>query len=218
VRRILATLADLYPEARTALRHDGPFQLLVATILSAQCTDRKVNEVTPALFARFPRAEDLARADEDQIAELIRGLGLWRGKARNLRAAAQAIVAEHGGQVPRTREALMRLPGVGRKTANVILANAFGEPALAVDTHVFRVANRLGLASGRTPEEVEGQLTRRIPRALWARAHHWLIWHGRRVCLARNPRCGECALLALCPTGRRLRTGDAARPPRGRNG
>jgi endonuclease-3 len=200
---MLDVLAGLYPEARTALRHEGPFQLLVATILSAQCTDRRVNEITPGLFAAFPDPEAFVAAGEETVAEAIRGCGLWRTKARNITEACRILLERYSGEVPRRREELMALPGVGRKTANVVLANAFDVPALAVDTHVLRVANRLGLAAARTPDEVERQLVSRIPRRLWAPAHHWLIWHGRAVCTARRPRCSECALVEMCPTGRR---------------
>jgi endonuclease-3 len=203
VRRILETLASTYPEARTALDFRNPFELLLATVLSAQCTDRLVNQVTPALFAAYPDASALAAVEPVDVEPLIGRCGLYHTKARHLVAAARAIVAEHGGRVPATMPELLRLPGVGRKTANCVLANAFAVPGIAVDTHVFRVANRLGLASGRTPEQVEAQLQRRCPRARWADLHHQLIWHGRLVCHARGPRCPECPLRALCPEGRR---------------
>jgi endonuclease-3 len=204
VRRILDELARLYPDARTALTFETPFQLLVATVLSAQCTDRTVNRVTPELFRRWPRPEDYLGLDEATLGEAIRHCGLWRSKARNILATCRALCERHGGEVPRDLAALTALPGVGRKTANVVLANAFGVPALAVDTHVFRVAGRLGLARAATPEQAEAQLRRRIPRRLWAPAHHWLIWHGRLVCTARRPRCSACTLRPLCPTGRAL--------------
>ncbi len=197
-RRILAVLAETYPDARCALDYRNPYELLVAAILSAQSTDRLVNRITPALFARFPDPASLAAADPAEVERYIARCGLHRTKARNLVAACRLLVAEHGGEVPRSREALERLPGVGRKTANVVLSNAFGVPAIAVDTHVFRVANRLGLAQARTPLETERQLMRRIPRRLWSAAHHWLIHHGRRVCRARNPLCHLCPLRDLC--------------------
>ncbi|QIA26764.1 endonuclease III [Thermaerobacter sp. PB12/4term] len=209
IARIRATLARMYPQATTALHWSTPFELLVATILSAQTTDAAVNQVTPALFARCPTPEAMLELSEDELGAMIRTIGLWRNKARNLLAACRILVERHGGQVPRTREELMQLPGVGRKTANVVLSNAFGIPAIAVDTHVFRVARRLGLATGTTPERVEQELMEKFPEAEWSRAHHWLIWHGRRICHARNPRCPACALRPDCPEGR-ARGGDAA--------
>lgn len=212
VGRILDELARLYPDSRTALTFATPFQLLVATMLSAQCTDKTVNQVTPELFRRWPAAADYLDLDEATLGESIRHCGLWRSKARNIQATCQQLCARHGGEVPQDMAALVALPGVGRKTANVVLANAFGIPALAVDTHVFRVAGRLGLARARTPDQTEAQLRRRIPRRLWAPAHHWLIWHGRLVCVARQPRCSACTLQPLCPTGR------AALPARTRAG
>lgn len=202
VGRILDELARLYPDSRTALRFETPFQLLVATMLSAQCTDRTVNQVTPALFARWPRPADYLDLDEATLGEAIRHCGLWRSKARNILATCHALCERHDGEVPRELAALTALPGVGRKTANVVLSNAFGVPALAVDTHVQRVANRLGLARSRTPEQTEAQLRRRIPRRLWSQAHHWLIWHGRLVCVARRPRCSACTLQPSCLHGR----------------
>ncbi|MBX5465058.1 MAG: endonuclease III, partial [Clostridia bacterium] len=205
VRRILAKLAALYPEARTALRWSTPFELLVATMLSAQSTDAGVNRVTERLFARPHEPEDLCRMGAEALAEEIRQLGLYRSKARHVVETACILAERYGGRVPRTLEELTSLPGVGRKTANVVLANAFGLPAIAVDTHVFRVSHRLGLADGRTPEATERQLQERIPRRLWSAAHHWLILHGRRVCTARRPRCEACALLEECPAGRAMR-------------
>lgn len=198
VRRILAALARLYPEARCALAHRNSFELLVATILSAQSTDRLVNRITPRLFAACPTPADLCALSPEELEGYIKECGLYRTKARNILAACRALVEEHGGEVPAGREALERLPGVGRKTANVVLSNAFGVPAIAVDTHVFRVANRLGLAAAATPEETERQLMRRIPRRAWSITHHRLIQHGRLVCLARNPRCHACELRPYC--------------------
>lgn len=198
VGRILEALAAAYPDARCALVHDNPYQLLIATILSAQCTDKLVNRITPRLFERYPHPAGLAASDPAEIEPYIKECGLYKTKARNIVAACRALVAEHGGEVPGEREALERLPGVGRKTANVVLSNAFGVPALAVDTHVFRVANRLGLAAARDPEGTERQLLKRIPRRLWSPAHHWLIHHGRQVCAARNPRCHLCTLPPYC--------------------
>ena len=199
---VLDILAHMYPDARCALNFSTPFELLVATVLSAQCTDKRVNEVTARLFPRWNTPEDFASLDENELAEAIRDCGLYRTKSRNLIALSRRLLEEHGGQVPADREALERLPGVGRKTANVVLSNAFGQPAIAVDTHVFRVANRLGLVRAKTPWEAEQQLMETIPKELWSQAHHWLIHHGRALCHARRPRCGECPLLALCPYGR----------------
>ena len=202
VKKILAALAEAYPDAATALNFADPFQLLVATMLSAQCTDKTVNAVTPALFARCPTAADMAALPVEDLGALIQRCGLWRSKARHIHDACVILASEHHNEVPPDHDALVRLPGVGRKTANVVVSNAFAIPAIAVDTHVFRVANRLGLAAARTPEETERQLMRRIPRRDWSLAHHWLIWHGRRVCVARNPRCTACTLLPYCPAGR----------------
>lgn len=198
VARILRALAAAHPDARCGLRHRNAYELLVACVLSAQCSDATVNRVTPDLFARFPAPEAMAAAAPEEVEPYIARCGLHRTKARHLVAACRALVQEHGGAVPRDREALERLPGVGRKTAGVVLATAFGEPALPVDTHVFRVANRLGLVRARSPEEAEAQLMARIPRRLWISAHHWLIHHGRRYCHARRPRCGVCPLAGLC--------------------
>ena len=178
-----------------------PFQLVVATVLSAQCTDARVNLTTPALFARYPDAASLAEARQDEVEALVRSTGFFRNKARNLIGLGQALMARHSGHVPSDPAALGALPGVGQKTANVVLANAFGVPALAVDTHIFRVARRLGLSTATTPEKVEADLCRRFPREDWIGLHHQLIFHGRRVCDARRPECASCPLLDLCPTG-----------------
>lgn len=202
-RDILRILAQTYPEARIALDYKTTFQLLVAVILSAQCTDKRVNEVTKKLFAEASTPEALAAMDPADLEPKIRACGLGPSKARNIVATSRILMKEHGGQVPGTFESLIALPGVGRKTANVMLANAFGVPAIAVDTHVFRVANRLGLAKASTPEAVEEQLRKCIPQDLWAPAHHWLIHHGREICHARHPGCARCPLLALCPEGKR---------------
>jgi endonuclease-3 len=172
--------------------------LLVATILSAQCTDTRVNAVTPSLFASHPDAEAFASMTHPQLERAIKTCGLFRSKARNILAAARTLVADHGGEVPASREALERLPGVGRKTANVVLSNVFGEPAIAVDTHVFRVSRRIGLTRGDTPRKVEEELMEVLPRASWSPAHHRLILHGRRVCQARRPRCEICPLTRWC--------------------
>ncbi len=195
---VLRTLEDLYPDARCALVHKSAFELLVATILSAQCTDKKVNEVTPRLFVRYATAMQMAAATALDVEQLICECGLFKTKAKNIVATSRIIVERHAGEVPRTMEELTALPGVGRKTANVVLSNAYGVPAIAVDTHVHRVANRLGLAASDDVLETERQLMRRIPRELWSQAHHWLIYHGRQVCIARSPRCEMCALAVHC--------------------
>jgi endonuclease-3 len=200
-RAIQARLHAAYPDARCALDHLDPFQLVVATILSAQCTDARVNLTTPALFARYPDAASLAVARLDELEALIKSTGFFHNKARNLIGLGQALLARHGGLVPGELATLTALPGVGQKTANVVLANAFGVPALAVDTHIFRVARRLGLSKATTPEKVEADLCRLFPREDWIELHHQLIFHGRRVCDARRPDCAACPLLDLCPTG-----------------
>lgn len=197
-RKIMDTLAAMYPDAHCELRFRNPFELLIATILSAQSTDRQVNKVTERLFAKYPTPQDFLSLSEEELAEEIRGLGLYRNKSKNILQTCRILVEQYGGEVPAEREALEKLPGVGRKTANVVLSNAFGIPALAVDTHVHRVSNRLGLATSNNPLETEKQLTRRIPREEWSIAHHRLIWHGRRICSARNPKCGICDLAPYC--------------------
>ena len=197
--RILETLERMYPEAKAELVFSNPYEMMVATILSAQCTDRQVNKVTPAVFARWPDAVSMADARVEDLYPLVKSCG-FKSKAGNIIAACRIIRDEFGGEVPATREELTRLPGVGRKTANVVLSNAFGLPAFAVDTHVFRVCNRLGLCSSKTPEETERKVTRLIPEEKWGQAHHWLIWHGRRVCKAQHPLCEQCELRTLCKT------------------
>jgi endonuclease-3 len=195
-------LRAAYPDAKCALDHQDPFQLVVATILSAQCTDARVNLTTPALFKRYPDAAALAQARLPELEGLIRSTGFYHNKAKNLLGLGQALTARHGGQVPGDGEALAALPGVGQKTANVVLANAFGVPALAVDTHIFRVARRLGLSQAKTPEKVEEDLCRLFPREDWIELHHQLIFHGRRTCDARKPDCAACPMLDLCDVGR----------------
>jgi endonuclease-3 len=197
--RILDILEGLHPEARCALDYRTPFELSVATILSAQCTDERVNQVTPVLFDRFPTAQALAAADPAEVEAIIRSTGFFRSKARNIIGFAQGLVNEHGGEIPRQVEVMRRLPGVGRKTANVVLGHAYGvNEGIAVDTHVLRVSNRLGLARGDDPLKVEEQLMALVPRERWTRTTDLVIFHGRKVCDARRPRCGECALFPLC--------------------
>jgi endonuclease-3 len=206
VERTLAVLDLLhreYPDAACALEHADAYQLLVATVLSAQCTDARVNLVTPALFARYPDAASLAQARQPELEDLIRSTGFFRNKARNLIALAQALVAEHGGQVPRTMEQLRVLPGVGRKTANVVLGNAFGiDEGITVDTHVTRLSRLLRLTRHDDPVKIERDLMALVPRKDWTAVSHLFISHGRRICIARRPKCGECVLADLCPSAR----------------
>lgn len=201
--KIYELLEAEYPEAKTALAHADPFQLAVATILSAQCTDERVNQVTPELFRRYPDPESLASAEQEDVEEIIRSTGFYRNKARNLVGMARTLVEEHGGQVPRSLKELTRLPGIGRKTANVILGNAFGvDEGVVVDTHVKRLSGRLGFSGEKTPEKIEGDLMKLFPRERWTPLSHLLIFHGRNVCKARKPRCRECLVAALCPSSR----------------
>jgi len=186
------------PEPKTELQHSNPFTLLVAVVLSAQATDAGVNKATPALFALADTPEKMAALGEDRVRDLIKTIGLFRNKAKNVVALSQKLIAEHGGQVPRSREALEALPGVGRKTANVVLNVAFGEPTIAVDTHIFRVGNRTGMATGKAPFDVEAKLEQVIPAQYKRHAHHWLILHGRYTCIARKPLCETCIIADLC--------------------
>jgi endonuclease-3 len=195
---IFRRLKDANPEPRTELVYSTPFELLVAVILSAQSTDRGVNKATAKLFPVANTPEAILELGEDGLKEHIKTIGLFNSKAKNIIAACRMLVERHGGEVPRTRQELEALPGVGRKTANVVLNTAFGEPAMAVDTHIFRVANRTGLARGRTVREVEDRLLRWVPKPYLQDAHHWLILHGRYVCVARRPRCGACIIYDLC--------------------
>ena len=203
--RILEELENLYPEAGPELHFSNPYETLVATILSAQCTDARVNMVTPAVFRDFPTVADMAGTEPETLYPYVRSCG-FKTKAVNIVLAARKIMQDFGGEVPSTMEELTSLPGVGRKTANVVMAFAFGKNAIPVDTHVFRTANRLGLADAETPEGVEKQLQAVIPEEKWSRAHHWLIWHGRRVCKSRRPECEQCTLRPWC----RLYGGDAS--------
>ena len=198
-RKILARLERAYPDAKIALDFTTPLELVVATILSAQCTDERVNMVTPALFRTYRSAADYAHAKPETLEQAIHSTGFFRAKARSIVGMARALVDRHGGEVPRERAALVKLPGVGLKTANVVLGNAFGEPAIAVDTHVFRVSQRLGLARSEDPVEIHDQLAEVLPRKGWTRASHLFQAHGRRTCLARKPACPACPVRALCP-------------------
>jgi endonuclease III len=198
---ILRRLKRRYPDARCALDHRNAYELLSATILSAQCTDARVNLVTPILFARYPDPAALARARSEDVEEIIRSTGFFRNKTRSLIGMAQAVVAEHGGEIPRTMDQLRVLPGVGRKTANVVLGNAYGiNEGITVDTHVARVSARLGLTAEEDPVKIERDLMPLFPRKEWALLSHLLIFHGRLTCVARRPRCGECPLSDLCPS------------------
>jgi len=206
--KILAALERAYPDAHCALDHADPYQLLVATILSAQCTDARVNMVTPALFARFPDAATLAAGAQEEVEERIRSTGFFRTKGKNLLAMAAALVDRHGGQVPDTMEELRGLPGVGRKTANVILGNAFGRnEGITVDTHVGRITRLLKLTSATDPEKVERDLMTLFPQARWTLLSHLLISHGRAVCIARRPNCAACPIARECPSARRAAHG-----------
>lgn len=197
---ILKRLRRTYPDAGCALTYSSPFELLTATILSAQCTDERVNKVTPPLFRKFPDIESFAKADLQDLEDAVRTTGFYRNKAKNIRAAARQIVERHGGRVPRTQEELVRLPGVGRKTANVVLGNAFGIPGLTVDTHMIRLNRRLGLTRQTDPVKIEKELMPLVPRRHWTLYSHLIIFHGRRRCRARKPDCAGCEIRALCPS------------------
>ncbi len=197
-KKILAQLERVHPKATIALRFTTPLELLVATILAAQCTDERVNQVTTSLFKKYRTANDYARADPAVLEEEIRSTGFYKAKARSIIGAARKL-QERGGEVPQTLEELVKLPGVGRKTANVVLGNAYGQQAIAVDTHVFRVSQRLGLAKSTDPDEIEAQLRAVLPPSKWTRSCHLFQFHGRATCHARRPDCPHCAIRALCP-------------------
>lgn len=197
---LLTILARLYPEPRSELDFSNDFELIIAVMLSAQCTDVKVNQVTPILFKKYPTAARLAKAKLPEVEAIIRPINYFKTKSKNIIATSNELSSRYGGEVPRTHEELIALPGVGRKTANVVLGETGAVPALPVDTHVFRVARRLGLSEGKTPEAVEHDLMKRFPSSEWQPLHHRLIFHGRRVCKARNPICTECALKDICPS------------------
>lgn len=201
-RLALAKLGILYKDAKPALIFTTPYELLVAVILSAQCTDERVNKVTANLFADYATPESMLTLSQKQLEAYIFSCGFYRNKAEHILSASKDIIEKFGGEVPNTVESLMSLAGVGKKTANVVYSVAFGGDAIAVDTHVFRVSNRLGLAKGKTPEEVEKGLQKAIPQEDWSKAHHWLIYHGRRVCHSRKPDCENCALKAFCDFGK----------------
>lgn len=199
---ILQRLRQAHPDAHCALNYDSPLHLLVATILSAQCTDERVNQVTPVLFARYPDAPALAAADRAALEEVVRSTGFYRQKARYIQETAHLLVTQHGEQVPDEMAALLKLPGVARKTANVVLGEIYGKAeGVVVDTHVKRLSQRLGLTTATTPEKIEQDLMALLPRSAWIEISHLLIFHGRRICAARRPDCAHCPLLALCPAG-----------------
>jgi endonuclease-3 len=199
VAKILDILAKSYPEARCELTFFTPLDLLVATILSAQCTDARVNQITPHLFRKYPSARAYAEANPKTFEQEIRSTGFFRNKSKNIIACCQRLAREFGGQVPRTMEELVTLPGVGRKTANILLYNAYDLPGFAVDTHVARVTGRLGLVDTEDPDKIEEAICRVVPRETWGQATHLFIFHGRRTCHAKQPRCPECTLRSLCP-------------------
>ena len=197
---MIRVLSEVYADAKPALVFRDPFELLVAVILSAQCTDQRVNIVTKRLFAKAATAEAIAKMGLSRLEQEIHECGFFHAKAKNILATSEILARDYDGKVPEDFDALLALPGVGRKTANVVMSVAFNYPAIAVDTHVFRVANRLRLAVGETPEEVELGLQKAIPREKWSDAHHWLIWHGRKLCKSRRPLCADCPLAKLCPS------------------
>ena len=198
IKKVLDTLEETYPDAKCALEHVNTFELLVATMLSAQTTDQRVNMVSPELFSAYPDAESMAQADPEDVGRIIKSIGIYRNKAKNIVAMSKVLMDEYDGKVPGIQEELVKLPGVGRKTANVVLADGFGVQRIAVDTHVFRVANRIGLADSDNVLGTEEQLMASIPEERWTRTHHAVIFHGRRCCHARKPNCGECPISAYC--------------------
>jgi endonuclease-3 len=211
VAQLVKILPKVYPQARCELDFNNPLELLVATILSAQCTDVRVNLVTPTLFKKYRTAHDYAKAAPATLEKMIRSTGFFRNKARSIQGASAAIVAEHGGRVPDSMEKLHALPGVGRKTANVVLGNAFGkDEGIVVDTHVIRLSDRLRLTRQSDPNKIEQDLMKLVPRSHWTDWSHWLIWHGRRRCFARKPDCHQCEIFQLCPSGKVfVRKGEA---------
>jgi endonuclease III len=196
--KILDILEETYPDAHCELIHENPFELLIATVLSAQTTDKKVNQVTEKLFKKYNTPEAFAKLEQEELEKEIREIGLYKNKAKNIIALSKILIERYNSRVPDTMDELIKLPGVGRKTSNVVLSNAFGVPAIAVDTHVFRVSNKIGLAKAKDVTDTEEQLMKNIPRERWSKAHHLLIFHGRRTCSARKPNCSECTLNAYC--------------------
>ena len=211
VANLLKIWPKVYPDAHTELNFKTPLELLIATILSAQCTDKRVNMVTPALFKKYRSAKDYAGAPPGELENAIKSTGFFNSKARSIRGATRTIAEKFGGKVPNSMEQLRELPGVGRKTANVVLGNAFGiNEGIVVDTHVIRLSQRLGLTKQKDPEKIEQDLMMIVPQKFWAIWSHWLIWHGRRRCFARKPDCSNCEVFKLCPSGKKfIRTGEA---------
>jgi len=203
VKKILRILSRTYPDVKTALRHKNPVELLVATILSAQCTDKQVNQVTLSLFKKLRTAQDFADVPLADLEEMIHPTGFYRNKAKSIKACCKALVEKHRGKVPENMEALVQLPGIGRKTANVILGSGFGIPGIVVDTHVKRLSQRMGLTQESDPVKIEFDLMALIPKRDWIAFSHQMIWHGRALCKARKPKCPECPLIDLCDHGRR---------------
>lgn len=196
--QIIEILKQTYPDAACELVHSNPYELLVATILSAQSTDKRVNIVTGELFLHYHTPEQMLELGEVKLAEKIKTIGFYNMKSKNIIAMSKMLLEDYDGKVPNTMQELLKLPGVGRKTANVVLSNAFGVPAFAVDTHVFRLAHRLGFSKGKTPDEVEKDLMKKIPKKEWILMHHLLIFHGRRTCKAQRPLCAQCSIVSLC--------------------
>ncbi len=198
INSILEILSKTYPDAKCALNFKSPYELLISTILSAQCTDVRVNMITSELYKEYNTPEKMIKLSQEQLEEKIKSCGFYKNKSKNILGTTKEIIERYNGQVPSNMDDLIKLPGVGRKTANVVMSNAFGIPAIAVDTHVFRVSNRIGLAKGKTPEQVEKQLMKNIPRDMWSDSHHYLIWHGRNICKSRKPQCDKCPIEKLC--------------------
>lgn len=198
IKKVLDILSETYEGAKCGLEYKSPYELLVSTILSAQCTDERVNIVTKELYKEYNTPEKMVILSESELGDKIKSCGLYKNKSKNILAAARDILTKFHGKVPNTMEQLVSLPGVGRKTANVVLSNAFGVPAIAVDTHVFRVSNRIGIAEGKNVDQVEKQLRENIPREMWSDAHHYIIWHGRKICKARKPECEKCPIAPYC--------------------
>ncbi len=208
IKTVLEILKKNYPNAESELDFSNPFELLIATIMAAQSTDRQVNIITKKLFALYPGPEDILQLSEEELGKLIKSSGFYRNKSKNILKTCEILVKDYQGKVPKTREKLVKLPGVGRKTANVVISNVFGQDAIAVDTHVFRVTNRIGIVRAKTVEDTEEELMKKIPKSLWSEAHHWFILHGRRVCKARKPLCEICELRLYCIYNRKLHIGS----------
>jgi endonuclease III len=206
---ILELLDQTYPEAHVTLDFANPLEMLVATVLSAQCTDVRVNQVTPALFAKYPTAQAYAQAPVAELEEMIRSTGFFRNKAKSIKGLCQKLLEDYGGEVPASLEELVKLPGIGRKTANVVLGNAFGIPGIFVDTHLGRVSQRLGLTKHKDPVKIEFDLMPLIPKERWVKFSHQMIWHGRQICDARKPKCPSCPLLPYCDYGHKAQSGRA---------